>query len=80
MVARARVPSVPCVSATASSSASAPATFVVVAHARSTPMHVAHNSLSDPRVGVNGPTGRRSGGVSRSRPKICALSLRWRQG
>ena len=53
VVAWARVSAVPGISATASSSASAPASFAVVAHARSTPMHVA-------------PTGRRStkGGVS----------------
>ena len=49
VVACARVSAVPGVSATASSSASAPASLVVVAHARSTPMHVAHNSCSDTR-------------------------------
>ena len=41
---------VPGVSATASSSASAPASLAVVAHARSTPMHDAHNSWSDTAV------------------------------
>ena len=39
VVACARVPAVPGVSATACSSASAPASLAVVAHARSTPMH-----------------------------------------
>ena len=43
---------------TASSSASAPASLAVVAHARSTPMHVVHNSCSD-TVRVRGPTGTR---------------------
>ena len=47
VVACARVSAVPGVSATASSSASAPASLAVVAHACSTPMHVAHNSWSD---------------------------------
>ena len=64
-VACARVPAVPGVSATASSSTSAPASLAVVAHARSTPMHVAHNSWSDTGR-VQGPTGRSGteGGVS----------------
>ena len=44
MVAFARDSAVPVVSATASSYAAAPASLAVVAHARSTPMHVAHNS------------------------------------
>ena len=43
--------------ASLSSPASAPASLAVVAHARSTPMHVAHNSWSD-TGGVQGPTGR----------------------
>ena len=53
------------VSATASSFASALASLAVVAHARSTPMHDAHNSWSD-TGGVQGPTGRKrvKGGVS----------------
>ena len=38
-VACARLPAVPGLSAAASSSASPPASFAVVAHARSTPMH-----------------------------------------
>ena len=64
-VACARLPAVPGLSATASSSAFPPASLAVVAHARSTPMHVAHNSWSD-TVRVQGPTGRRctKGGVS----------------
>ena len=57
-VACARMPAVPGVSATASSSASAPASLAVVAHACSTPMHAAHNSWSDTGR-VQGPTGRR---------------------
>ena len=63
-VACARVPAVPGVSATASSLAFPPASLAVVAHARSTPVHVAHNSWSDTDRG-KGPTGRRSskGGV-----------------
>ena len=48
---------VPGVSAVASSSASSSASLAV-AHARSTPMHVAHNSWSD-TVRVQGPTGTR---------------------
>ena len=43
--------------ASLSSPASAPASLAVVAHARSTPMHVAHNSWSDTGR-VQGPTGR----------------------
>ena len=51
--------------ASLSSLASAPASLAGVGHARSTPMHVAHNSWSD-TVRVQGPTGRRctKGGVS----------------
>ena len=45
-VACARVPAVPGLSASASSSAFPPASLAVVAHARSTPMHVAHNSFT----------------------------------
>ena len=78
VVARARVSAVPGVSATVSSSASATASLAVVAHARSTPMHVAHNSDTGR---VQGP---REGGVPKvGFPlwlKICALSQRWRQG
>ena len=82
MVACAHVSAVPVVSASSSSSASAPASFAVVAHAGSTPMHVAHNSWSDTgRVKLSVP---REGGVPKLgfpvRPKICALSQRWRQG
>ena len=44
VVACARLPAVPGVSAIASSSAFPPASLAVVAHARSTPMHGAHNS------------------------------------
>ena len=64
-VACARVSALPVVSATASSSAAAPASPAVVAHARSTPMHVAVNSWSD-TVSSQGHRGRRSskGGVS----------------
>ena len=64
-VACARAPAVLGVSASASSFASAPASFALVAHARSTLMHDAHNSWSDTGR-VQGPTGRRSskGGVS----------------
>ena len=43
----ARLPAVPGVSASASSSAFPPASLAVVAHARSTPMHGAHNPWSD---------------------------------
>ena len=76
----ARYPALPIASASLSSSASAPASLAVVAYARSTPLHVAHNSWSD--------TGRvkvpREGGVPKVRfpvrPKICALSQRRRQG
>ena len=50
VVACARVSAVPGVSATASSSASAPASFAGVAHARSSPMRDAHNSWSDTAV------------------------------
>ena len=57
-VACARVPAVPGLSATASSSAFPPASLPVVAHARSTPMHVAHNSWSD-TVRLQGPTGKK---------------------
>ena len=46
-VACARSPAVLGVSATASSNASAPASLAVVALARSTPMHDAHNSWPD---------------------------------
>ena len=61
----ARLPAVPAVSASASLCASAPTSFAVVVHARSKPMHVAHNSWSD-TVRVQGPTGARrvKGGVS----------------
>ena len=64
-VACSRVSAVPSVCATASSSASALASLAVGAHARSTPMHVAHNSCSD-TGGVKGPTWRSGtkGGVS----------------
>ena len=58
VVACSRLPAVPGLSATASSSACPPASLAVVAHARSTPMHGAHNSWSD-TVRVQGPTGRR---------------------
>ena len=47
VVACARVSAVPGVSATASSSACAPASLAGVAHERSSPMHDAHNSWSD---------------------------------
>ena len=47
VVACARVSALPGVSATASSSASAFVSVAGVAHARSTPMHDAHNSWSD---------------------------------
>ena len=65
MVACACVSAVPGVSATASSSAAAPASLAVVAHARSTPLLVAVNSWSDTGR-VQGPTARRStkGGIS----------------
>ena len=61
----ARGPALLIASASVSSSASALASLAVVAHARSTLMHVAHNSWSDTGR-VQGPTGRRSskGGVS----------------
>ena len=64
-VACARLPAVPGLSAAASSSAFPPASLAVVAHARSTPIHDAHNSWSDTGR-VQGPTGRRctKGGVS----------------
>ena len=45
-------------SAAASSSALSPASLAVVAHARSSPMHCAHNSWSDTGR-VQGPTGKR---------------------
>ena len=66
VVACARFSAVRVVSATAPSSASAPASLAVVAHARSTPMHVAVNSWEGgvPEVGFL------------VRPKICALSQR----
>ena len=65
VVACALVSAVPVVSSTASSSAAAHAFPAVVAHARSTPLHVAVSSWSDTGR-VQGPTGRRStkGGVS----------------
>ena len=81
--------------ASLSSPASAPASLAVVAHVRSTPTHVAHNSWSDTGrnsrctggllpvwVGRQGPTRRKGtkGGGFPVRPKICALSQRWRQG
>ena len=58
-------PALPTASASWSSSASAPASLAVVVHARSTPMHVAHNSWSDTGK-VQGPTRRKGskGGVS----------------
>ena len=64
-VACARLPAVPGLSATASSSAFPLASLAVVAHERSTPVHVAHNSWSD-TDGFQGPTERRrtTGGVS----------------
>ena len=63
-VACARLPAVPGLSAAASSSASPSASLAVVAHARSTLMHDAHNSWSDTGRFL-GPTGRRcTGGVS----------------
>ena len=64
-VACARAPAVLGVSSSSSSFPSAPASFAAVAHARSTPMHDAHNSWSDTGR-VQGPTERRctKGGVS----------------
>ena len=53
-----RAPAVLGVSASASSFASAPASFAVVAHARSTPMHDAHKSWSD-----TGRSSRCTGGL-----------------
>ena len=53
--ARARASALPAASASLSSSAFPPASLAVVAHAPSTPMHVAHNSWSD-TVRVRGPT------------------------
>ena len=63
-VACARAPAVLGVSTSASPFASAPASFALVAHAQSTPVHGAHNSWDTGRV--QGPTGRRcaKGGVS----------------
>ena len=65
VVACARLPAVPGVSASASSAAFSPASFAVVADARSTPMHDAHNSWSD-TVRLQAPTRRKGtkGGVS----------------
>ena len=66
VVACARDFALPAASASASSSAFSPASLAVVAHARSSPMHYAHNSWSDTgRVqGLTG-TGRcTKGGVS----------------
>ena len=64
-VACARLPAVPGVSARVCAVSSSSAVSAAVAHARSTPMHVAHNSWSD-TVRSQGPTGRRctKGGVS----------------
>ena len=64
-VACARLPAVPSVSARVCSVSSSSAVSAAVAHARSTPMHDAHNSWSDTGR-VKGPTGRRctKGGVS----------------
>ena len=68
------------VSAIASSFASAPASLAVVAHARSTPMHDAHNSCSD-TVGFRVSRAQRGSKVGfLVRPKICVLSQWWRQG
>ena len=80
-VACARLPAVPGFSATASSSAFPPASLAVVVHARSTPMHSAHNSWSD-TVRLQGSDGHKEGqrvGFP-VRAKICVLSQRWRQG
>ena len=76
----ARDPALHIASTSSSSSASAPASLAVVAHARSTPLHVAHNSWLDTGR-VKGPTGRRSskGGVSGPAEDL-RLSQRWRQG
>ena len=57
-VACARLPAVPGLSASAPSPAFPSASLAVGAHARSTPMRVAHNSWSD-TVRVQGPTGKR---------------------
>ena len=64
-VACARLPAVPSVSARVCAVSSSSAVSAAVAHARSTPMHDAHNSRSD-MVRSQGPTGRRctKGGVS----------------
>ena len=64
-VACALLSAVPGLSAAASSSAFSPASLAVVAHARSTSMHSAHNSWSD-TVSSQGPTRRKGskGGVS----------------
>ena len=61
----ARASALPAASASLSSSAFPPASLAVVADARSTPMHGAHNSWSD-TARVRGPTGTRrvKGGVS----------------
>ena len=63
-VACARLPAVPGLSATASSSAF-PSASLAVAHAHASTLHVAHNSWSD-TVRFQGPTGRKrvKGGVS----------------
>ena len=61
----ARLPAMPSVSARVCPVSSSSAVSAAVAHARSTPMHDAHNSWSD-TVRVKGPTGTRrvKGGVS----------------
>ena len=66
-VACARLPAVPGVLARVCAVSSSSAVSAAVAHARSTPMHVAHNSWSD-TVRSQGSTGRRSskGGNFRS--------------
>ena len=75
-----RVPALPAASASLSSSAFPPASLAVVAHARSTPMHGAHNSWSDTvRYVVPRAQGWLKVGFP-VRPKICALSQRWRRG
>ena len=75
----ARLPAVPGVSARVCAVSSSSAVSAV-AHAHASTSHGAHNSWSD-TVRVQGPTGTRrvKGGVP-VRPKICVLSLRWRQG
>ena len=74
-VACARAPAVLGVFASASSFACAPASFAVVAHARSTPMHDAHNSWSETGR-VQGPTERRctKGGVSGTAKDLRSVS------